>query len=174
MARFLDSAIASIGGDPDAERCEGCGAPWRPDTGAAMSLLRSAADRYADLLDAGDPYRHRAPLTWSPAAYTWHLADVCRAWAERVVALRAEPERPLAGFDPDDLAEARGYDRMAASGALWALDTSSRQLVSELGDSGIEVALHHPEWGDGTLADALAWVTHEAAHHEQDVRWILS
>lgn len=171
--RFLDVAIASIGGDPETDACAACGYAWRPEVEAAVAAVRSAPERFADALDAGDPYRLRDPLTWSAAAYTWHVADVCRAWAERTVSLREEPDRPLAGFDQDELAAARNYSAMSVSAAAWALSTSAHQLVSEVAQAGTDQAFRHPDWGAGTLGDALRWVGHELVHHERDVRWIL-
>lgn len=170
--QFLDVAIGSIGGDPSADACAACGQPWRPEVESAVATVRSAPDRFADALEAGDPYRLRDPLTWSPSAYTWHVADVARAWAERTVSLREEPDRPLAGFDQDQLAAARNYAGMSAAAALWALRTSTQHLVSELAQAGTDQDFAHPDWGSGTLGDALRWVAHEVVHHERDVRWI--
>lgn len=169
MAGFLDTAIRSIGADPGTDACEECGHPWRPGVDHAVAAIRSAADRFANVLDDADPYARRAPLAWSPAEYTWHVADVCRAWAERAVALRLEPDRPLAGFDQDELAAARNYGAMSAAAGLWALDTSARELIAEAGNAGADLSFDHPDWGQGTLGDGLRWVAHEVLHHEADL-----
>lgn len=171
MTGFLDRAISSIGGDPASDGCDACGWPWRLDPEDALEAVRGAPKRYQQLLsEADDPYRTVAPLTWSAAAYTWHVADVCRAWSERAVALDREPDRELVGFDQDELAAARGYASMSASAAVWALGRSARTLAETAEEIGLDTPFDHPDWGPGTLGDAIRWVAHELIHHELDVR----
>ncbi len=167
---FLDNAISWIGHDPAAPDCPECGHPWRPDIDEAAAVVATAPARYAAILDSGDPYRIVAPLTWSASAYTWHVTDLCNAWAERAVSLEREPDRPLAGFDPDELAGARNYLGMGAGAAVWALERAARRLCTVVVDEQRStLAFEHAQWGPGTMLDGFLWVTHELAHHEQDV-----
>lgn len=167
---FLDNAISWIGHDPASTRCPACQHPWRPAADEAAAAVLAAPARYATHLTDGDPYRVVAPLTWSASAYTWHVADLCRAWTERAVSLDREPDRPLAGFDPDELADARNYAGMGVRAAIWAFERTARLLVTTVVDEDrTALAFDHDEWGPGTMLDGLRWVTHEVVHHEQDV-----
>lgn len=167
---FLDTAIQSIGGDPDRPACNECGQPWRPEVADARAAVAAAPAAYRALLESGDPYRVADGLTWHGAAYTWHAADVCRAWAERIAGFVGEPERGLAGFDQDELAAARGYLDMSAIAAVWALEASAELLLGLADDTVVEQRFDHPEWGAGSFGDALRWVAHDLVHHEADVQ----
>jgi hypothetical protein len=52
----------------------------------------------------------------------------------------------------------------------WALARSVDALLLSLAPLTNDTPFVHPEWGDGTVADALRWLAHETVHHELDVR----
>lgn len=167
---FLGTAITWIGGDPDADGCVACGHPWRPGVAAARAIIGAAPSTYPALLAAGDPYRVPDDLAWHATAYTFHVADLCRAWAERIVGHVGEPDRQLAGFDPDELADARNYLGLSATAAVWQLGHSvDLLLATTAGDRSARV-FYHDEWGAASFADGLRWLAHEVAHHEEDIR----
>lgn len=167
---FLGTAITWIGGDPEAHACAACGQPWRPAVADARVTIAAAPEAYAAMLATGDPYRVPPGLSWHAAAYTFHVADLCRAWAERMVGHVGEPDRRLAGFDPDELADARNYLGLSATAASWALRHSADLLVSTADDGVAAREFDHDEWGTASFGDSLRWLAHEVAHHEHDIR----
>jgi hypothetical protein len=63
---------------------------------------------------------------------------------------------PVSPSQRSDSALLLTHPRLTQREALGALDT--------------DVGFDHPEWGHGTVADALRWVAHEVVHHDLDVR----
>jgi hypothetical protein len=170
MTPFLEAAVAEM--LPNAgtsSNCAECGFDWETDAEAALARLQEAPARFAALLEGADTSA-AAPDGWGPSAYVWHVGDVVRAWAERLHSLGTDPTAPWAGFDPDELAQARHYDALPPASAPWALARSIDALVQGLGSLTTDTGFEHPEWGRGTVADALRWVAHEAVHHDLDVR----
>lgn len=171
MTPFLQAAIAEmLPGAGPGDACSECSFAWSTDGDTALDHLRGAADRYAVVLRGRDATRKPAPQVWSPSGYVWHVGDVVRAWAERLHDLSTASEASWAAFDPDELARARGYDELPPSTGPWALARSTDALMQSLGSLDLPTAFRHPQWGAGTVADALRWLAHEAAHHELDIR----
>lgn len=171
MTPFLAAAIAEM--LPNAgrsTRCAECGFSWDTSGLDARAVVVGAADRFASLLQhnaAGTgPDTHR----WSPSAYVWHVGDVVRAWSERLHSLGVAPGTPWAGFDPDELARARHYEALPSTTAAWALARATEALEHSLDELDLDLAFEHPEWGHGTVTDALRWLAHEVEHHDLDVR----
>jgi hypothetical protein len=171
MTPFLQAAVTEMlpnaGASPD---CAECGFSWLTDGERARDLVRRASGRFAELLEGVDGTVAPAPHVWSPSAYVWHVGDLVRAWAERLHSLATDPAAAWAGFDPDELARARHYDALPQASGPWALARSVDALEGSLAPLAMDTAFTHPEWGMGTVADALRWVGHEAVHHELDVR----
>jgi hypothetical protein len=170
MTPFLSQAITEMlpnaGGTA---RCAECGFDWTTTPEEARALVDRAAGRFHGLLGAATTATSPG-RGWSPSAYVWHVGDLVRAWAERLHALGVAPELPWAGFDPDELAAARHYDALPAASAAWALERSVEALDRAAEGLPADAGFLHPEWGPGTVADALRWLAHEAVHHELDVR----
>jgi hypothetical protein len=171
MTPFLTAAIAEMLTAPgDSSDCEACGFSWLTDAEQALRAVEHAPGRFAELLAGKDGTVAPAPRVWSPSAYVWHVSDLVRAWAERLHSLASDPQAAWAGFDPDELARARHYDALPQVSGPWAVARSVDALRQSLGSVAIDTAFVHPEWGSGTVADALRWLAHEAVHHELDVR----
>jgi hypothetical protein len=171
MTPFLQAAVAEMlpnAGEPPS--CAECGFSWLVDGQRALDDVRRAPSRFAELLDGTDATVAPAPHVWSPSAYVWHVGDLVRAWAERLHSLGTEPAAAWAGFDPDELARARHYDALPQASGPWALARTVDALEQSLEPLTTDTPFTHPEWGRGTVADALRWVGHEAVHHELDVR----
>ncbi len=171
MTPFLRAAIAQMlphAGSTDA--CAECGFAWTTDGAEALDHIRAAAGRFADHLHGHDATRKPGPEVWSPSGYVWHVGDVTRAWSERLHCLSVDADGVWAGFDPDELARARHYDDLPQVTGPWALARSADALVEALGSLDLDAGFVHPEWGEGTVTDALRWVAHEVVHHDLDVR----
>jgi hypothetical protein len=170
MSPFLEAAIAEMLPAADPGGCGECGFRWTIDADGSLEHVRGAADRFADLVAGREITRKLRPEVWSPSGYVWHVGDVVRAWSERFHALGSDPRVRWAGFDPEELGRARRYDELPAVTGPWALGGAADALERALGPVEVHQAFTHPEWGHGTVTDALRWVAHEVVHHELDVR----
>jgi hypothetical protein len=168
---FLSAAIAEMlpnaGSGAD---CAECGFDWTTDGEPALAHLRRAPGRFDELLGNRDATRQPDPQVWSPSAYVWHIGDVVRAWSERLHSLGIDPSAPWAGFDPNEIARARNYPALPPRTGPWALARAVDALELALEALDMDTAFVHPEWGHGTVTDALRWVAHEVVHHELDVQ----
>jgi hypothetical protein len=171
MTPFLAAAITEMlphaGGG---QECAECGFDWTCEGSEALDHIRAAPGRFDGLLRERDVTRSTGPGIWSASAYVWHVADLTRAWAERLHSLGTDPRLPWAGFDPDELAAARHYASLPPPTGPWAAARAVGDLEAALVSVEPDTGFVHPEWGEGTVADALRWVGHEAVHHELDVR----
>ncbi len=158
-------------GDP----CFVCGFSWKASLATIESGIDAAADEFESLV-AGRTGTERMPsLAWSVCAYVWHAGDNLRIWAERLVGAVPGGAFPVAGYDQDDLAEARGYETMPMSAALWSLARATgdwHEALRTLGE-GSDVVIEHPTMGSYTVADVTRQVSHDLCHHLDDVRRIL-
>jgi hypothetical protein len=165
---FLDGATTWLHGQPGAARCPACGFDWATDAESALDLIERAPRRYRALFDGRDGMSE-VPQGWNATSYVWHLADLSRGWSERWVVLQVEPGALLAGWDPDELAQARNYAAMPTVSALWALDQGVDTFVALTAALDRGTPFRHADWGVGTVAEALVWIAHEMVHHELDV-----
>lgn len=171
MTPFLEAAIAEM--LPDAASlhgCAECGFAWTIESDEALSHVHAAGGRFEGLLQGREASRKPGPKVWSPSGYVWHVGDAVRAWSERLHSLGTDANVSWAGFDPNELARARRYDELPPGTAPWALARSTDSLVRALEPLDLDAAFVHPEWGEGTVTDALRWLAHEIVHHELDVR----
>lgn len=171
MTPFLQAAVAEMLPNAGAaEACAECGFTWATTGQQALAEVRDGPDRFARHLRDANGVVAPAADTWSPSAYAWHVGDVVRAWAERLHSLGTDPDAAWAPFDPDELARARHYDQLPVATAPWALGRSVDALVQSLEPLTVDTSFTHPEWGHGTVADALRWLAHETVHHDLDIR----
>jgi hypothetical protein len=171
MTPFLQAAIAEMLDDAEATHgCDACKFSWEIDVDQALLLIHGSPERFAGLLDGRDGMQAPGRDVWSPSAYVWHVGDLVRAWSERLHTLANDPAAAWAGFDPDELADARGYSDLPQVTAAWALAQAVDALDAALAELDLEADFVHPEWGKGDVTDALRWLAHEVAHHELDVR----
>jgi DinB superfamily len=101
--------------------------------------------------------------------YVWHLVDVLRIGAERLLTLRLDPTRGIPCWDENLLAEARRYAQLSPGVGLAALEVAARQwldTVAETPDADIE----HPQYGTLSTADLIRRNAHEVQHHLGDIR----
>jgi hypothetical protein len=166
---FLTGALAVLYGDAPPATCPECGWDWSVDAPAVAERLAGAPDRLAALLAGRDGSTHPDDKGWGAAAYLCHLADLSRGWAERWVQLEAAPGSTLVPWDPDALAEARGYRALPTAVALWSVRRDVAALLDRTAQLDGATPFHHGDWGPGTVADAVVWVGHEFHHHEHDV-----
>ena len=169
MTPFLDGALRWVyGADPPAS-CDACGYDWSIDAADALILIRTSPDRFTAALTGRDGMAIQPDGSWNATAYVWHLTDLASSWAERWVQIAHAPGSRLVGWDPDDLADVRGYRALPTSAALWALREAVRRFDEATAMVDPATPFDHGDWGSGSVADGLRWLGHEFHHHEQDV-----
>ena len=138
-------------GDP----CSVCGFSWKASLDTIGSSIDNAAVEFESLV-AGRTGSERMPsLAWSVRAYVWHAGDNLRIWAERLVGAASGGAHPVAGYDQDHLAEARGYEAMPVGAALWSLARATgdwQEALRMIGERS-DVVIEHPAMGSYTVAD---------------------
>lgn len=110
-----------------------------------------------------------APGEWSAKQVVGHLIETeQRGFAGRIRTLLAGTERALQGWDPDEVAQARGDDGIPVSrllDELTALRRDSVALVRGLRPADLPRAGQHPKVGRLSVADLLQeWVHHDRNH----------
>lgn len=164
-------ATARAGG-----RCEECGFDWSASLQEAAGIItgspRWCKDAIGDRLE--DAVRPPGPGVWSPSAYVWHMADAIGVWAERLVALAHDPHHPITGFDQDDLADVRSYEKLSPVAALWALQRRVDDWNEALSGVTMDLRFEHPDFGPWNVAGVVRWMAHELYHHQHDIQRALS
>ena len=166
---FLGGATAWLYAGAVPPVCPTCGFSWSTPAGDAVAHISASPDRYAALLAGRDGMAQASDGGWNATSFVWHLADLARGWSERWVVLAGSPGALLAGWDPDELADARNYRAMPTVSALWALRQCTEVFVELTGSLDPTTPFLHADWGTGTVAEALIWLGHEFVHHEGDV-----
>lgn len=99
-----------------------------------------------------------------------HVADNLRQWAERVQSLRLAGVARVGGYDPDQLAAARGYATIPLPVALWSLEGSVELWVTVMHAAIAEsVTLEHRSRGAQTAAQIVGNNAHDGHHHLWDI-----
>lgn len=158
---------AALFGDP----CTECGFVWSLTPYDAVAWVAGFEQRVRDAVDSlkGDERLEG----WSVAEYVSHVGDNLRQWSERVQAVRLAGQADVAGYDPDALASARGYDSIPLAVALWSAGNAAERWVEVLTaavDEGVE--LHHATRGLQRAEDVARNNCHDAHHHVWDIQHI--
>ena len=163
----MDLWGASLYGDP----CRECGFDWSLTPDRTVELIAdvpAAFHRASTGLDGS-----RRLDGWSVAEYTSHVADNLRQWAERLQAARLAGQAAVVGYDPDQLAQVRGYAAIPLEVALWSLRISVTTWVDVMSASLEEnVVLQHSTRGQQRAQDVARNNAHDASHHLWDIRRI--
>lgn len=151
------------------ETCDECGFAWDLSYDDAVALVE-AAPRWFMRIFAEGGLGAPPPGVWSAGAYLWHVVDVLRSGTERFWLLGRDPERGIAAWDENLLAEARRYEDLSPAVGLRALKVAAADWVLAAREAPRGVSAAHPELGS---MDALAVArrnAHEVVHHLMDVR----
>lgn len=176
MPRVTEEEIGRVMGhfrtSQEGGRCDHCGFEWSMPVSDALELVATSPARTRALLGQRweDARKRHDPPLWSPSAYVWHMADAIGIWSERLVALKAEPDAPLVGFDQDLLAEVRSYDQLSPIAALWAYERRVQDFTESARLQEPSTAFVHPDFGPWTIGDVIKWMSHDMYHHEEDIR----
>ena len=166
---FLGGALDWVYANDPPRACPACGFDWSIDPGVALEVIAAGPDRFDAALAGRDGMVRQDDGSWNATAYVWHLTDLARSWTERWVQLADAPGSLLVGWDPDELADVRGYRELPTNAGLWALRSAVEAFVAATNDVGFDTLFEHGDWGMGTVGDGLVWLGHEFHHHEGDV-----
>jgi len=169
MTPFLDGALRWFYQAEPPKVCPACGFDWSIDAGDALTVIVSSPDRFEAALAGKNGMKSQEDGSWNATAYLWHLTDPARSWAERWVQISEMPGSRLVGWDPDELAEVRGYRSLPTSAGLWALRSAVETFVEVTAMMAPDAPFEHGDWGKGDVADGLRCLRHEFHHHEADV-----
>jgi hypothetical protein len=102
------------------------------------------------------------------------VADNLRTWSERLTGARTAGAKEVPGNDPDLLAKARSYSKIALAAALWSLTWASRAWIEAMDAAlAVDVVLQHATRGPQRAQDVARNNAHDANHHLYDVGRIL-
>ena len=161
---------AELYGDP----CRECGFSWAASTADAMQMIRELPTTYRDLTKYSSGSELHPELAWNVAAYVCHVTDNLRIWAERLAGARLSRAVEVGAYDQDLLAQARGYNEVALSGALWSLvDAADAWIDSVTLAIPRKLNLLHSSRGLLTIEDIARSNAHDAMHHAWDIGRIL-
>ncbi len=138
----------------------------------ADRTISDGPDYYRALLSSADPSLRAPGATWSSREYAWHVADNLRIWGERIMGLSLGVTGPVSTYDPDRLAEVRGYEHLPVAAVFWSLDRAVndwQEALRTMGDAP-DLVLTHPLRGDEPISAVRRWVAHETHHHGYDIR----
>ncbi len=166
---FLQGALSWLYGAPP-PACPECGYRWSIEPDEARALIARSPEQFEAALAGHDGMARPADGSWNATAYVWHLSDLARSWAERWVQIRHSPGSRLIGWDPDELADVRGYRELDTEAGIWALRSAVSDLIATTEALEPDTAFEHGDWGRGTVADGMRWLGHEFHHHLGDVR----
>lgn len=154
---------------PDSPVCAECGFDWQLARQDAIDLVAQVPEAVAAALTRiPDPVR-RTSEAWSASMYVWHLVDVLRIGTERLLTLAHDPDRGIACWDENALAEARRYQRLSPAVGLLALRSAAREWAETAIAAPGEVEVWHPQLGSLGAVEIIRRNAHEAEHHLMDI-----
>lgn len=148
---------AALYGDP----CRECGFDWSLTPLDAVTWVRVLETRIREAVGSltGDERLEG----WSVSQYVSHVGDNLHQWAERVQAARLAGQTQVAGYDPDTLATARGYEFIPLAMALWSAGKAAERWVEVLTAAVNEgVELEHATRGRQRAEDIARNNCHDA------------
>lgn len=101
--------------------------------------------------------------------YVWHLVDVLRIGAERLLTLKHDPDRGIACWDENALAEDRRYQQLSPGVGLIVLRPASREWVQAALAAPATAEVSHPEFGTLGAVEIIRRNAHEVHHHLMDI-----
>ncbi|RAJ76990.1 hypothetical protein K377_06159 [Streptomyces sp. PsTaAH-137] len=141
----------------------------------AIGQVKDVPARYAALVTGRRGDERLPELAWNVAAYTSHVTDNLRTWAERLAGARLAGVRHVPGYDQDLLAQARYYNDVPLAGALWSLQRAADAWTESVSAAlEADVVLEHADRGVQRAEDVARNNAHDAAHHAWDIERILA
>jgi DinB superfamily len=137
-----------------------------------LNALSSTPEKMLDLLNqlekAGKLDLPREPGKWTPRQILAHLADVEAVQTVRVLAMLAQDNPPMLGFNADDWAAAGKYasrDVQKSAQTFGVARVRNLELWSTLSPDQLERKGTHPSRGEFTVGAWLGFVAKHDANH---------
>jgi hypothetical protein len=154
---------------PESRECAECGFDWMCARQDAVGLVTRGPDAAtAALAGVPDPMR-RTGARWSASMYVWHLVDVLRIGAERLLTLAHDPGRGVTCWDENALAQVRRYQQLSPGVGLIALRSAAREWAQAARAAPSDAEVSHPEFGPLGAVDIIRRNAHEVRHHVLDI-----
>ena len=153
---------------PTDEVCPECGFDWSTGRDNCVVIVRHAPDDAAAAIDSITDATEQHGSRWSPSMYVWHLVDVLRIGAERLITIQLEPAWGIPCWDENLLAEARRYRQLSVNVGVKALATATDQWLEAVDDTP-ETRVEHAVFGTLTTLDVIRRNAHEVQHHLWDI-----
>ncbi|MFN8028724.1 MAG: hypothetical protein U0W40_20915, partial [Acidimicrobiia bacterium] len=149
--------------------CRECGFDFAQEPESAVATVETLPAQFATAL-RDDASAVPPGCTWSVTAYTFHVADNLRIFAERLEGVRAGGPTSLVGYDENELAAARHYDEMSAESAEWSL-ANAVPLWAAASRAALTAGttFTHSEYGELSAREIVRAPAHDAVHHAWDV-----
>lgn len=171
MHNTMETWGAELYGDP----CRDCGFDWQTSTQDAIEIVRELPSGFTHLLKHHTGFERHPDLSWNASAYVSHVSDNLRIWAERLAGARISRAYEVPAYDQDLLAQARHYNDIVLSAALWSLTDAVDAWVDSVTLAiPLKVTLVHATRGKQTIQDIARNNAHDGVHHAWDVQRILN
>ena len=149
--------------------CTECGFDWNLARSDAIDLVMQVPGAAATAIARVPDPSHRSGAPWSAAMYVWHLVDVLRIGAERLLTLTHDPERGITCWDENALAEARRYEQLSLAVGLIVLGAAAREWSGAAQAAPAEAEVRHPQFGSLGALEIIRRDAHEVRHHLMDI-----
>jgi hypothetical protein len=136
------------------------------------AAIRSAAERWADLLARPGIEDRPEPAVWSALGYMCHVRDVCRVFGERVQLMLTEDDPSFPNWDQDAAAVQGRYGEQDPAMVADQLTDAARA------DADLFAAVTGEQWqrtgvrsnGSRFTVETLGqYFVHDIVHHLHDV-----
>lgn len=153
--------------------CPECGFSAAGLPGPAVAgAIRSAAERWSDVLARPGIEDRPSPTVWSPLEYLCHVRDVCRIFGERVQLMLAQDDPAFPNWDQDQAAVEGRYREQDPAMASDELTDAARV------DARLFDGVRGEQWqrtgrrsnGSVFTVETLGqYFVHDITHHLHDV-----
>lgn len=152
--------------------CETCGFIGNEEVVDASDEIRSAVDRWADVLARLDAAQRPRPDRWSDVEYAAHVRDILTLFRQRQELMLTGDDPELPNFDGDAVALADDYAGQAPAEVLAGLRDAAEAYATALsnirGDQW-ERTGHRDDGRAFTVTTLTRYGLHEVRHHLHDV-----
>jgi len=154
---------------PDSPVCAECGFDWQMTRQNAIELVAQVPGAAAAAMTGINDPTQRTGGRWSASMYVWHLVDVLRIGAERLLTLTHDPDRGITCWDENALAEARRYEQLSPGVGVIILRSATEAWTTVAAVAPANIQVHHPRFGSLGALEIIRRNAHEAHHHLMDI-----
>jgi hypothetical protein len=127
--------------------CAECGFDWQMTRQNAIKLVAQVPGAGAAAITGTNDPTQRTGERWSASMDVWHLVDVLRIGAERLLTLAHDPDRGITCWDENALAEARRYQRLSPAVGVIMLRSAAEAWTTAAAGAPADIQVRHPQFG---------------------------